>query len=260
MSMRYLRLILDSKWTFEAHFTDMAPRLERMALNLSRILPNLGGPNNKVRRLYVQVVASTALYEAPVWGYEISKSRKTLRTLRQAQRRITGRLIRAYRTTSWITNLTLAGMPPFELEAKRLEEAYERITEIRRITPANTPISKPTIDGIKDDSKRKLIRNWKQWLHDHEQGEDEVIGAINEQLDGWLEARVGLSFRATQILPSMDRREKNLNGGNRIGPNLARGHRSHKKRGGQASIPRILRGGDDQEGDLGTRQEDRTYD
>ncbi|XP_018360476.1 PREDICTED: uncharacterized protein LOC108759499 [Trachymyrmex cornetzi] len=147
INMKYPGLVLDSKWNFEAHFSSLSPRLEKAALSLSRLLPNLGGPNNKARRLYAQVVASMALYGAPVGAYEIDKNRRCLQTIRQTQRRMAGRVIRAYRTTSWITNSTLAGMPPLELEAKRQEEAYVRITEIRRNTPNDIPIPKSTIEA-----------------------------------------------------------------------------------------------------------------
>ncbi|XP_018368810.1 PREDICTED: uncharacterized protein LOC108764902 [Trachymyrmex cornetzi] len=199
-TMKYLGLTLDSKWKFEAHFSNLAPRLEKAALSLSGLLPNLGGPNDKVRRFYAQVVASMALYGAPVWAYEIVKNRKCLQVIRQTQRRMAGRLIRAYRTTSWISNTVLAGMPPFELEARRQEEAYARITEIRRNTPRHIPVPRATIEGIKVETKRNLIRKWKVWLNDRIPQEDVVIRAIRNQLEDWLDAKVGLSFRATQVL------------------------------------------------------------
>ncbi|XP_018375844.1 PREDICTED: uncharacterized protein LOC108770724 [Trachymyrmex cornetzi] len=200
INMKYLGLVLDSKWNFEAHFSSLSPRLEKAAFNLSRLLPNLGGPDNRARRLYAQVVASMALYGAPVWAYEIHRNRKCLQTIRQTQRRMAGRLIRAYRTTSWIANSVLAGMPPLELEARRQEEAYARITDIRRNTPNNIPVPKATIEGIREATKRNLVKKWKTWLKDQISEEDVIIGAIQDQLEGWLEAKVGLSFRATQVL------------------------------------------------------------
>ncbi|XP_018358553.1 PREDICTED: RNA-directed DNA polymerase from mobile element jockey-like [Trachymyrmex cornetzi] len=50
--MKYLGLILDSRWNFKAHFEELAPKLERSAYSLGRLLPNLGGPSYGVRRLY----------------------------------------------------------------------------------------------------------------------------------------------------------------------------------------------------------------
>jgi len=69
--MKYLDLTLDSKWSFVAHFEQLAPRVERAANALSRLLPNIGGPCCAVRRLYANVVHSIALYAAPVWAADM---------------------------------------------------------------------------------------------------------------------------------------------------------------------------------------------
>jgi len=42
-NMKYLGLTLDSRWSFKAHFERLAPRVERAANALSRLLPNIGG-------------------------------------------------------------------------------------------------------------------------------------------------------------------------------------------------------------------------
>lgn len=198
--MRYLGLILDSKWTFTEHFTELAPRLERSGLALSRLLPNLGGPNNRVRKLYSNVITSIVLYGAPIWAYEVKRNRKARQILRSTQRRMTGRIIRAYRTTSFAVNTALAGVPPFELKAIKYEETYERITDLKKNALPNIPIQKRSVDIIKEAARRKLTREWKKWLRQQNKGEDAVLGAIETQLQEWQDARVGLSFRATQIL------------------------------------------------------------
>jgi len=56
--MRYLGLVLDSKWTFTQHFANLVPRAQAAARNLSRLMPNLGGPGDRARRLYMGVVQS----------------------------------------------------------------------------------------------------------------------------------------------------------------------------------------------------------
>ena len=48
----YLGMVLDGRSNFEAHFAYLAPRLEKVALSLSRILPNIGGPKEKIRCIY----------------------------------------------------------------------------------------------------------------------------------------------------------------------------------------------------------------
>ncbi|XP_050559942.1 retrovirus-related Pol polyprotein from type-1 retrotransposable element R1 isoform X2 [Spodoptera frugiperda] len=42
-TMKYLGLVLDSRWNFVEHFRRLAPKLERTGAALKRLLPNLGG-------------------------------------------------------------------------------------------------------------------------------------------------------------------------------------------------------------------------
>jgi hypothetical protein len=64
--IKYLGLILDSHWTFEAHLECLAPSVEARANALGRLLPRLGGPGVEMHRLYAGVVRARLLYEAPV--------------------------------------------------------------------------------------------------------------------------------------------------------------------------------------------------
>ncbi|XP_073960783.1 uncharacterized protein [Choristoneura fumiferana] len=41
--MKYLGLVLDSRWNFQDHFRRLAPKLIGSASALSRLLPNVGG-------------------------------------------------------------------------------------------------------------------------------------------------------------------------------------------------------------------------
>jgi len=66
LTMKYLGLTMDSKWSFIAHFEQLIPRVEKAANVLSRLLPNI-----RVRRLFMNVVQSIALYAAPVWAAEM---------------------------------------------------------------------------------------------------------------------------------------------------------------------------------------------
>ncbi|KAJ8706530.1 hypothetical protein PYW07_012608 [Mythimna separata] len=56
--MKYLGLVLDSRWTFEEHFRRLAPKLDRSGAALKRLLPNLGGPDAPCRRLYAGIIRS----------------------------------------------------------------------------------------------------------------------------------------------------------------------------------------------------------
>ncbi|KAJ8724789.1 hypothetical protein PYW07_015747 [Mythimna separata] len=57
-TMKYLGLVLESRWTFEEHFRRLAPKLDRSGAALKRLLPNLGDPDAPCRRLYAGIVRS----------------------------------------------------------------------------------------------------------------------------------------------------------------------------------------------------------
>lgn len=71
ITIRYLGLTLDGRWTFIHHFQTLIPKVNGAVGALTRLLPNLGGPCEAVRKLYVSVVHSILLYGAPVWADEL---------------------------------------------------------------------------------------------------------------------------------------------------------------------------------------------
>lgn len=68
-------LIIDSTWSFTAHFAGLASRLRKEVMAFGRILPNIGGPGNGCRRLYAAVIASIALYGALIWHNNLRTAR-----------------------------------------------------------------------------------------------------------------------------------------------------------------------------------------
>ena len=75
-SIKYLGLVLDVRLSFESHFAQLTPRIEKVALSLSRILPNIGELKAKIRRLYAAVTGSMVLYGAPIWAKEVKPKRQ----------------------------------------------------------------------------------------------------------------------------------------------------------------------------------------
>lgn len=67
-SMKYLGLLLDGRWGFGPHLTQLSPKLVNTAAALGRLLPNSGGPRSSCRRLYAGILRSMALYGAPIWA------------------------------------------------------------------------------------------------------------------------------------------------------------------------------------------------
>ncbi|XP_018376458.1 PREDICTED: uncharacterized protein LOC108769770 [Trachymyrmex cornetzi] len=119
-----------------------------------------------------------------------------LSVLRFSQRRTTGRLIKAYRTTAHSVNTVLAGIPPLELTAQMHLEVYEKIAEIKE-TKRCQQVCIRTVERIKNAARKNLHKKWKIWLPRREGG---IVDAISPQLERWVNARLGLTYHATQVL------------------------------------------------------------
>jgi len=72
--LKYLGVLLDSKMTFLYHFRQIRDKAAVVSRALSRLMPNLRGPSEFKRRLYV--VLSVMLYAAPIWREAITRARR----------------------------------------------------------------------------------------------------------------------------------------------------------------------------------------
>jgi hypothetical protein len=116
--MKYLGLILDNHWTFEAHLERLAPSVKATANALGRLLPRLGGASVGVRRLYGGVVRAKLLYGAPIWARELMDKRRSLQLARRLHRTVAIRRVRGFRTISAAAAAVLAGSPPPPLSCR----------------------------------------------------------------------------------------------------------------------------------------------
>jgi hypothetical protein len=122
--MKYLGLILDNRWSFGPHFGNLAPRIRAASANLGRIMPNLGGPRDGARRLFMGVVRSIALYGAPVWHDRLGSTRRCRQVLKDVHRRMALRVARGYRTVSYKAACIITGSLPWELAAGLYNDMY----------------------------------------------------------------------------------------------------------------------------------------
>ncbi|XP_011136616.1 uncharacterized protein LOC105181504 [Harpegnathos saltator] len=111
--MKYLDLILDSTWCFKEHIGRLVPRFKMISIRLGRLMPNIGGPGQKARRLHVGVLNSVALYGAPIWAEALAVNRRMRAQLRKAHRTLAAMVIRGYRTISHVAVTALASMSPW---------------------------------------------------------------------------------------------------------------------------------------------------
>ncbi|XP_037875265.2 uncharacterized protein LOC110386318 [Bombyx mori] len=128
--------------------------------SLSRLLPNVGGPDTVVRRLYVGVVRSIALYGAPVWCPALT--RRNVVALRRPQRAIAVMAIRGYRTVSCEVACVLAGTPLWDLEAEALAADYAWRCNLRdRGEPRS---GERALRARRLQSRRSVLEAWSRRL------------------------------------------------------------------------------------------------
>lgn len=194
-TMKYLGLVLDSRWKFEEHFRRLAPKLVATAGALGRILPNLGGAGSVCRRLYIGVVRSMALYGAPIWADTLSVRNVAL--LRRPQRAIALRAARAYCTVSYTGACLLAGSPPWDLEAGLQARVYWRLQEARKMQ--NWPAPRE-VRQWREEARDVLYQKWSERLEIPGASRD-LVDAVRPVLKEWVERKHGAAtFHLTQLL------------------------------------------------------------
>lgn len=193
--LKYLGLLLDGSWRFGHHFD--APRVQRVATALARLLPNLGGPDGHVRRMYI--VNSVVLYGAPIWTDELAAMRNAVKKFRRIHRSMAARVTRAYRTVSHAAVTVLAGWPPLEFLARMWKEMYEQEGELRR--EHNITLSSKTRKAIRLHARQSMMERWCTHLSDLQTAGQRIVGAIRPCLDEWADRVQGeVTYRLTQVL------------------------------------------------------------
>ncbi|XP_060819659.1 uncharacterized protein LOC132909087 [Bombus pascuorum] len=190
--MRYLDLTLDSHWTFGAHFERLIPSVEETANALGSLLPRLGGPGVRVRRLYASVVREKLLYGASIWAEDVVTNSRNLRAIRRLHRAVAIRITRVFRT---ISAAVLAGLPPFELQALRCREIYLRTRSLLGGVGAMDA-------NAEAQARRELLGRWRAGL-DTRTGASRLrdLEAVLPNWDVWLDGDAPpLTHRVTQLL------------------------------------------------------------
>ncbi|XP_076303054.1 uncharacterized protein LOC143221505 [Lasioglossum baleicum] len=182
-NMKYLGLVLEGRWTFEDHFAELAPRLERTGTALCRLLPNIGGPEERVRRLYAGAIKSMALYGASIWAEELKKNKKNCARLASVCRRLAIRVTRAYRTLSHQAATVLARLPLLDLLAGAEAMAYELGQHRRGGTP---PLRPGEYEEEKKRIRRAVMEEWRERLRTPGSYRHWPVGAILPVLDEWM--------------------------------------------------------------------------
>lgn len=182
-TVRYLGVVLDRRLSFGQHIECAAQKACRVASEVGRLMPNIGGPKSGRRRLYLGVTQSILLYAAPVWEGALSVE-KHRRKMASVQRACALRVVCGYRTVSEQAALVLASSPPIDLLAAERRVCYEA----KKAGCLDWPLA-----------KGETLRRWQ------ERWSSAVDGAWTRRLivdlKPWCERKHGvLSYRLTQLL------------------------------------------------------------
>lgn len=194
-SLKYLGIVLDSRWKFDEHFRTLAPKAMKCAGALSTLLPNLRGPSASSRSLYMDVVRSMVLYGAPVWHANMTPISSAI--IRKIHRAMALRVIRGYCTVSYEAACLLAGSIPWELVARSQAALYEwraeRLARGRSISPREVERRKKVLH-------QEVSQVWREAL-DSPNASLRTIEAFTPVFAEWLGRQHGsLTFRMVQML------------------------------------------------------------
>ena len=93
-SIKYLGVQLDRRLIFGKHLQIATAKAIQCGANLTRLMPNIGGPRDAKRRLVVSVVLLKLLYAAPVWANAL-QNHAIQRKLFSAQRSVALKIVSA---------------------------------------------------------------------------------------------------------------------------------------------------------------------
>lgn len=197
--LKYLGVILDGLWSFEGHFDAVGVKTKVRANTMCRILPNLGGPDNRVRRLYMGTVRSIALYGAPLWAEALVKSRRGKTIMLSALHPMILRVARTYRTVSRSAAQILAGIPPITLLAEEQRKMYQALC-LRKRRGIGT--SEKIRLRMRHHFRQKTMDSWQRELAtEMARAGGRVLLALQPVLDEWTNRTHGfMTYRMAQII------------------------------------------------------------
>jgi hypothetical protein len=175
--IKYLGVQVDKKLSFTRHAELVADRAAVAAKQLGHLMPNMGGPREKSRRLLASVTTSRLLYAAPFWAETMSAEgwKRLAATHRCSQLRVAC----CYRTVSYEAAAVISGIPPISLLAEESAEIYR--------------------GRDKTKARRALIAKWQEEWNNGAKGR--WTHKLIQDLDAWLSRKTEqVTYHLTQVL------------------------------------------------------------
>lgn len=180
-SIKYLGIYLDRNMRMAYHVKSITEKATKAIGNLSRLMPNIGGPREGNRRILLSVVQSIVLYGAKIWGRALK--RKIYKdSLTKVQRKAAIRVVSSYRTISTNALLVIARTLPIHLA---VDERCAVQDGANRKTASETTVHRWQeewrVDTGKGQWTQRLIPNLEPWL---ERGFGETTYHLTQLLSG----------------------------------------------------------------------------
>ena len=103
-------------------------RKQRVSLPLSRLMSNIGGPRQQIRKLLACTTMPMLMYAEPVWG-SLVRFKSHIKGYESTQRLASIKQISAHRTVSNCAANVLAGNIPISMIIKRAAEVRKAFAE-----------------------------------------------------------------------------------------------------------------------------------
>ena len=124
-TMKYLGIILDSKFTFKEHIKYAAERCSKLIHTLSKSAKlNWGLNHEALKTMYKGAILPLLLYGAPVWAKAMKHACNRLIYTR-VQRLINIKIAKAFRTTSSEALCILTGLTPIIIKVEEAAKLYD---------------------------------------------------------------------------------------------------------------------------------------
>lgn len=184
-SIKYLGIHLDVQRNFGVHVKETTAKADRAIAKLSRLMPNVGGPESKKRMVLYGAAQSILLYGAPVWSSVVERIPAYKNILEKAQRRGLIRVASSYKTVSAEALQVITGTPPIDLLAKERRLVYET--------------GQGQEQQVKKAVREQIIKEW-QTRWDNLSHKAQWTKKLIPRIDPWINCKHRTTdFRVTQF-------------------------------------------------------------
>lgn len=118
--LKYLGVILDHRLNFREHLTYAGDKAKRVGAALARLMPNIGGPKQPIRKLLASVNTSILMYAAPIWA-SATRTPSYARGITPVFRLTSLRVCSAFRTVSDEAVCVIASRMPIDIAAREAQ-------------------------------------------------------------------------------------------------------------------------------------------